>query len=67
MCNYNEIVNLLMELDGRLDREMSKRYSGKIARAVHSLRQEQVKTEKTIIDLLDYEYACQGLSLNNIV
>lgn len=67
MSDYNEIVDLLMELDGRLDREMSKRYSGKIARAVHSLRQKELKTEKAIIDLLDYEDSCQSLSLNNLV
>lgn len=66
MCEYNEIIQLLQELDGRLDREMSKRYTGRISRAVHALRQDQIKAEKALIDLISYEDSCQGLGIHNI-
>lgn len=66
MTNYNDVIDLLMELDGRLDREMSKRYTGRISRAVHALRQDQIRAEKAIIDLISYEDSCQGVGIHNI-
>lgn len=66
MCEYNEIIQLLQELDGRLDREMSKRYTGRISRAVHSLRQDQLKVERAMLDLITYEDSCSGVGLHNI-
>lgn len=66
MTNYNDVIDLLMELDGRLDREMSKRYTGRISRAIHSLRQDQLKVERAMLDLIAYEDSCSGVGLHNI-
>jgi len=66
MTNYNDVIDLLMELDGRLDREMSKRYTGRISRAVHALRQDQLKVERAMLDLISYEDSCSGVGLHNI-
>lgn len=66
MTNYNDVIDLLMELDGRLDREMSKRYTGRISRAVHCLRQDQLKVERAMLDLISYEDSCSGVGLHNI-
>lgn len=66
MTEYNEIIQLLQELDGRLDREMSKRYTGRISRAVHALRQHQLKVERAMLDLISYEDSCNGVGLHNI-
>lgn len=66
MTNYNDVIDLLMELDGRLDREMSKRYTGRISRAVHALRQDQLKVERAMLDLIAYEDSCSGVGLHNI-
>lgn len=66
MTNYNDVIDLLMELDGRLDREMSKRYTGRISRAVHALRQDQLKMERAMLDLIAYEDSCSGVGLHNI-
>lgn len=60
MCDYAELIQLLQELDGRLDREMSKRYTGRISRAVHALKNEQVKVERAILDSIAYDDACNG-------
>lgn len=66
MTEYNEIIQLLQELDGRLDREMSKRYTGRISRAIHALRQDQLKVERAMLDLIAYEDSCSGVGLHNI-
>lgn len=66
MTEYSEIIQLLQELDGRLDREMSKRYTGRISRAVHALRQDQLKVERAMLDLIAYEDSCNGVGLHNI-
>lgn len=66
MTNYNDLIDLLMELDGRLDREMSKRYTGRISRAVHALRQDQLKVERAMLDLIAYQDSCNGVGLHNI-
>lgn len=66
MTEYNEIIQLLQELDGRLDKEMSKRYTGRISRAVHALRQDQLKVERAMLDLISYEDSCSGVGLHNI-
>ena len=66
MTEYNEIIQLLQELDGRLDKEMSKRYTGRISRAIHSLRQDQLKVERAMLDLISCEDSCNGVGLHNI-
>lgn len=60
MCEYAEIIQLLQELDGRIDRELSRKYTGRISRAIHALKNEQVKVERAILDSIAYDDACNG-------
>ena len=60
MCEYAEIIQLLQELDGRIDRELSRKYTGRISRVIHALKNEQVKVERSILDSIAYDDACNG-------
>lgn len=64
---HSDIIDLLIILDAKLSREDSKLLTGKINRAVHVLRAEQVKIERAILDVIAYEDSCNGVSLNNII
>lgn len=57
---HSDIVDLLMILDAKLSREDSKLLTGKINRAVHILRAEQVKIERAMLDVIAYEDSCNG-------
>lgn len=57
---HSDIVDLLMILDAKLSREDSKLLTGKINRAVHTLRAEQVKIERALLDAIAYDDACNA-------
>lgn len=61
MCEYAEIIQLLQELDGRIDRDLSKKYTGRISRAIHALKNEQVKVERAMLDAITYDDSCNGV------
>jgi len=62
---HSDIIDLLMILDAKLSREDSKLLTGKINRAVHTLRAEQVKIERAMLDVIAYEDSCNGVGLHN--
>lgn len=59
---HSDIIDLLMILDAKLSREDSKLLTGKINRAVHILRAEQVKVERAMLDVIAYEDSCNGVA-----
>lgn len=63
---HSEIIDLLMVLDAKLSREDSKLLTGKVNKAVHTLRAEQFKMERTMLDLIAYQDSCNGVGLHNI-
>lgn len=62
---HSEIIDLLMVLDAKLSREDSKLLTGKVNKAVHTLRAEQFKLERAALDALAYEDSCNGIGLYN--
>lgn len=58
--SHSDIIDLLMILDAKLSREDSKLLTGKINRAVHTLRSEQMKLERALLDAIAYDDACNG-------
>jgi len=62
---HQEIIDLLFILDAKLSREDSRLLTGKINKAVHILRAEQVKIERAMLDVIAYEDSCNGVGLHN--
>lgn len=57
---HQEIIDLLFILDAKLSREDSKALTGKVNKAVHTLRAEQFKIERAMLDVIAYDDACNG-------